>query len=319
MTEQILKFDEAAHRYTDAEGSVYTSVTTLLSNYKEKYDKEYWSTYKALEKVCAISKRRLSPQPQSRTYIIDNVSYTISDVVNSKTLNLKPFINNIINDWQQITDEACERGTNKHLELETYIKGFIHPKVKGTKISEYNYSAKYIDEKQLSETELQFKYPLIYKYLVNAINKGYVIYTEYRLSSKKHKIAGTSDIVLIKDKKCIILDWKTNKEELYQTSGYYKKIKVLVDGKMTQVKTNTWIATNKKMLYPVEHLEECKYNDYTLQLSMYGKLVEMLGFECVGLVLCHIRSNATQEWPPVFYTPPYLKLEVENILDHHIN
>ena len=79
-----LFFDEPSHKYTDNLGNEYVSTTTLLHNYKPKFDKEYWLNKKAKE--LHISKERLAKQ------------------------------------WQEITDEACKRGTKTHNGLEDSIK-----------------------------------------------------------------------------------------------------------------------------------------------------------------------------------------------------
>ena len=79
-----LFFDEPSHKYTDNLGNEYISTTTLLHNYKPKFDKEYWLNKKAKE--LHISKERLAKQ------------------------------------WQEITDEACKRGTKTHNGLEDSIK-----------------------------------------------------------------------------------------------------------------------------------------------------------------------------------------------------
>lgn len=45
------------------------------------------------------------------------------------------------------------------------------------------------------------------------------------------------------------------------------------------------------MLPPLNHLAECNGSHYTMQLSVYARLVErILNIPCVGLGLCHIAS-----------------------------
>lgn len=80
-----LIFKEEGHSYTDTFGNKYLSTTTLLHHYKEPFDRDYWLKKKAKE--LNISEARLAKQ------------------------------------WQDITDEACERGTKTHNGLEDGIKG----------------------------------------------------------------------------------------------------------------------------------------------------------------------------------------------------
>ena len=79
-----LTFKEDGHKYTDNYGNEYKSTTTLLHDYKAAFDKEYWLKKKAKE--LGISEARLAKQ------------------------------------WQDITDEACARGTKTHNGLEDGIK-----------------------------------------------------------------------------------------------------------------------------------------------------------------------------------------------------
>ena len=45
-----VKYSDAEHVYWDDEGN-YISVTTLIGHYCQPFDKEFWSSYKALEKL----------------------------------------------------------------------------------------------------------------------------------------------------------------------------------------------------------------------------------------------------------------------------
>ena len=80
-----LYFQENGHKYTDSYGSEYVSVTTIIGNYAPKFDKNYWLHKKARE--LGISEKELSKR------------------------------------WQDITDEACTRGSATHNGLEDGIKG----------------------------------------------------------------------------------------------------------------------------------------------------------------------------------------------------
>ena len=81
------------------------------------------------------------------------------------------------------------------------------------------------------------------------------------------------------------MDWKTNKDGLHFTSGYYKKDKTC---KPVQL-TNQWVEKQEFMLPPFNTLPECNGSHYTIQLSTYARMVELiLGIPCVGCGLCHI-------------------------------
>ena len=49
-------FNEELHLYWNTRNKdiKYTSVTTLIQNYYEKFDEEFWSSYKAIERIVGI-------------------------------------------------------------------------------------------------------------------------------------------------------------------------------------------------------------------------------------------------------------------------
>lgn len=100
-------------------------------------------------------------------------------------------------------------------------------------------------------------------------------------------LSGTIDILCIKDTDFVILDWKTNRDGLQFESGYYKKDKTTKPAQLT----NEWVSKSEYMLPPLNYLPNCNGYHYTMQLSMYARMVELiLGIPCVGLGLCHIAS-----------------------------
>lgn len=74
-----LFFKEDGHSYTDSNGNSYLSCTTFVHKYAQEFNKDYWLKKKAAE-----------------------LGKSIADVKA---------------DWIAITNESCERGTKRHLEL----------------------------------------------------------------------------------------------------------------------------------------------------------------------------------------------------------
>ena len=68
------------------------------------------------------------------------------------------------------------------------------------------------------------------------------------------------------------------------------------------------------MKYPLNHLQDCNYNHYTLQLSTYAWMIQKLNpeFEIEDLVLVHFDHNDNM----TVYHLPYLKEEVIKMLSH---
>ena len=257
-----LIFHEGPHTYNDSLGNNYISTTTILHKYKPEFDKEYWLRKKAKE--LGITPKKLEEQ------------------------------------WNSITKEACERGSNTHNGLEDGIKSgsmfkdaiqYLDERTDGEMITVSDLdsvlaNSKLLDLNQFIEAT-DNKYPEIYRVFEFYVERGYTIYSEIGVYLIDYLISGTIDILCIRDTDFVILDWKTNRDGLKFESGYYKKDKTTIPNQLT----NEWVSTDKRMLPPLGHMQDCNGNHYTMQLSLYAIGVEMiLGIPCVGLGLCHIGS-----------------------------
>lgn len=80
------------------------------------------------------------------------------------------------------------------------------------------------------------------------------VYPEHMVYLKSTGICGQSDLVEVVNGKVNIIDYKTNKE--IKTEGF----------------TN-WEGITEKMLDPVSHLDDCNFNHYALQLSIYMYII----------------------------------------------
>lgn len=258
-----LVFDEPQHKYTDTLGNGYISTTTILHNYQPKFDKSYWLRKKSKE--LGISEKKLEQQ------------------------------------WDTIKDEACERGSNTHNGLEDGIKGG----------SQFKKAIQYLEARQTGEMitvadiptilgnyrlldlsefiELtKNKYPQIYEVFQRYTDNGYQIYAEIGTFLIDFLVSGTIDVLLLREDKFVIGDWKTNRGGLKFEAGYFKKDK---SQKPTQT-TDIWVPKQDFLLPPVNNLPNCNGSVYNLQLSMYAYMVELiLGIPCIGMWLCHIDSD----------------------------
>lgn len=257
--EIFLYFKEEGHKYNDTLGRSYTSVTTLIhDNYVPKFNKKYWLRKKSKE--LGISEKALEKQ------------------------------------WQDITDEACSRGTTIHNGLEDSIK----------EVSMFKKAIRYLNQiedgrvvtvadipflqvKPLDIDEFKkatnYKYDEIYRVFQFYIDKGYTIYSEIGAFLIDYLISGTIDILCIRETDFVILDWKTNRDGLQFQSGYFKKDKTCNPVQ----RTNEYVTKSEFMLPPLNYLPNCNGYHYTMQLSIYARMVELiLDIPCVGLGLCHI-------------------------------
>lgn len=257
-----LIFKEDGHKYNDTNGNDYISTTTILHSLAPAFDKKYWLKKKAKE--LGISEKRLEKQ------------------------------------WQDITDEACSRGTKTHNGLEDGIKtsSMFKAAVKymirdnGEMITiadlpNINLNVKQLDIKEFIDAT-ENKYPQVYDIFHYYTNAGYKIYAEIGAFLMDFLISGTIDVLCIRDDKFVIGDWKTNRGGLKFEAGYYKKDRTQKPNQLT----NDWVTKKEFLLPPVNHLPNCNGSIYNLQLSMYAFMVEsILGIPNAGLWLCHIDSD----------------------------
>ena len=125
------------------------------------------------------------------------------------------------------------------------------------------------------------------------IDLGIKYYCERILFSEKYGIAGMSDhIVDIGTEFFDINDYKTNKIlNLYSPYG-------------------------KKLKFPVSFLDDCQYNIYSLQLSIYAYFYEEeTKKKCRSLSLLYFDRKLKKF---IRYPVPYMKIEAMTILEHYI-
>lgn len=253
-----LFFEEEAHKYTDTLGNTYTSCTTLLHEYAPTFDKAYWLRKKSRE-----------------------LGVSEADIAKN---------------WKDITDESCARGNKTHNYLEDNIKDVSKFKsavqyltdVKSGRmitVADIPYlNVKPLDIEKFIEATNN-RYPEIYKVFKYYTDAGYTIYSEIGIYLIDYLISGTIDILCIRDDQFVILDWKTNKDGLKFESGYYRRDKSQNPWQLT----NEWISKKETLKAPVSHLPNCNGSIYSLQLSMYATMVNLVtGLPCAGLGLCHI-------------------------------
>lgn len=258
-----LVFDEPQHKYTDTLGNGYISTTTILHNYQPKFDKSYWLRKKSKE--LGISEKKLEQQ------------------------------------WDTIKDEACERGSNTHNGLEDGIKGgsqfkkaiqYLETRQSGEMITVADIPTILGNYRLLDLSEFieltENKYPQIYEVFQRYTDNGYQIYAEIGTFLIDFLVSGTIDVLLLREDKFVIGDWKTNRGGLKFEAGYFKKDKSQKPAQTTDI----WVPKQDFLLPPVNNLPNCNGSVYNLQLSMYAFMVELiLGIPCIGMWLCHIDSD----------------------------
>jgi ATP-dependent exoDNAse (exonuclease V) beta subunit len=259
-------FKEDGHSYESIEEDniQWLSVTSLVSKFKPKFDKEGQAKKSAKNK-------------------------------NSKWYGMT--VEQIIEAWDNETNRAINLGNFYHNQRESDMLDFKTIERNGTEIPIIkplvnNDGIKLAPEQKLSDG----------------------LYPEHLVYLKSVGLCGQADVVEIVDGYININDYKTNKE--IKEKGY----------------TN-WEGITSKMFKPVNHLDDCNLNHYSLQLSIYayiikkhnpslkiGKLtIQHVKFKQIGEDSNGYPINEHYNGEPILdeikmYEVPYLKDEVNSLI-----
>lgn len=181
-----VNFNEDEHLYWNDNGDKYISVTTLIDKYTQPFDSDFWSKYKALERLLgkemfAMEKQRLLKTKKWDDKILD--SYDI-DILKFKTTQ-----QDILDEWEAKNREACERGTEIHSQME---KKFYTGK-DSYSLKSYGLGGQFQYYKEPTFTESKMVCP---EYLI-AVNKPIFL-------------AGQIDLLIKDGNDITIADYKTN-------------------------------------------------------------------------------------------------------------
>ena len=311
-----LVFEPIAHSYTNGDtGEVFTSATTLIGEYEKKFNTRYWAMFTAL-KNAHIPVR----MDKNELYItVQFIKTHINTLYENKLY--ERLAENVKATWKAKTDKANKRGNKIHDYLEDTInesRGDVQAKdnslitplsIKGETSTEL---VIFRTKHDLDKTDLQETYPIIYKRLLMYIEGGCTLIAEKRIYTSKYMVAGMIDVLVVRGKYFWIVDWKSNKDEMKFTSGYYKKI--LVDGEWTR--SDIWMPTDDKMSVPIQGLAKCKGVKYSLQLSLYSFMMELWGYTPAKnhLEIFHIRPRRK----PLLIKVKYYRQEIISLLEHNL-
>ncbi|MEG0577360.1 MAG: PD-(D/E)XK nuclease family protein [Bacilli bacterium] len=193
------------HHYELDGKRVGTSVTTLIHEYSNIFDKE------------GLSKRQ------------------------SEKLNIPQ--SEILEKWRLDNLYSTAKGTLVHL----YAQALWNDEEVELNYDQYKELDIESLKKSVENSCIQAK-----KFYLDHKDTLKIFRDEFIVGSMEYDIAGSIDNLLInKDSDTLVLiDYKTNKE----------------------IKFNSF--NNKKMLYPIDNIEDCNYIHYSLQLNIYKYLIE---------------------------------------------
>lgn len=275
---QIL-FNAEDHSY-NGKKITYTSVSKLIGKYKRPYNRDYWSKYKAYEKLLG-QKEFKAIRKQLGYPLEDNALFNDLSVIVSQEA-LTEAIQEILNEWKSKNDKSIKKGNDYHNFKENQAKelgycenpytGVEYPTIHSTKIE--------------VKKGIEYRSPIV----TNLYDLEDGFHPELILWNDKAKIAGQSDLVFI---------------ETIEGKRY-----IDIDDYKSNNKIDTYSFMKHKMLDPLSHLHDVNYNHYRLQISCYAWLLEQAGYIPRNLGFRHLTTP---------YRFQYMKKEVESIMPNYYN
>ena len=271
-------FSEKTHTYWNVDDNErYISVTTLIGRYENEFDKEFWSAYKALEKLIPKDNWKIEKKSLLNSKKFDK---EILNIYNISELDFNKTQQSILDEWQLENAKSCERGTKIHsmFEKAMYKAGA------NVSLKKFGIGGKFECDKERTKLDLENGvYP---EYLISRTSPDGIL-----------RLAGQIDLLVKQGNDIIIIDYKTNKK-IDQHSFFDSK------SKKTQ-----------KMKFPLNNIEDCNFWHYTLQLSTYAWMIEKLNpnFKVKDLIIVHYDHNNNE----TIYHLEYLKNDVERMLKHY--
>lgn len=185
-----IAFSEPTHTYFDINdlSKQYTSVTTLIHKFTTPFCSEFWSAYKALEKLLTKDEWAIEKKSLLNTKKFDNA------ILEAHNIDIDTFNKEqqaILDTWQEENKRSCERGTKIHANLENSM----YKKKKNIDLTKFQVGGKFECVKDKTELDLE-----------NGVYPEYLI--SWDSPSGKLHVAGQIDLIA-KQGNCItILDWK---------------------------------------------------------------------------------------------------------------
>jgi len=182
-------------------------------------------------------------------------------------------------------------GMNKEQILDYWQELNDTANIYGTMVHEI--VERYLLADKMYFTDDPFELKVIQAYEDLKVDEGIEIYPERIMFSDEYELAGTADLKIdIDDTFFDIGDWKTNKEFNFFNKFGYKTL-------------------NK----PFDHMQDCQYSIYSMQLSVYALMCEMeTGMKCRQIWVGYWdKVNEVFEKIPIMY----LKSEAKKLLEMH--
>lgn len=273
-----IKFTASDHTYR--EGKIpYTSVSKILGKYKT-FDSKYWSTYKAYEKIYDDINGKGEFKKLAKSW--EREDYALFGYMDNiiSPLEMEKERKKVLDDWNKKNKRSIAKGNIYHesAEASSYARGFeVNPFTGDKTPTIKKETIKGVDNHSLSTDLFE-------------LEDGF--YPELLIWNEQYRIAGQADKVFIRT-----LDDGTRVVDLddYKTN---KKINI------ESFKHPTHGYTMMKA--PLDHIMDCNFRHYELQLSFYAWMMECFGFHIGHMCFHHFNTR---------YDLDYRKTDVAIILE----
>lgn len=294
-------FYEPSHKYyknSIEEKYFYISGSKISELYKEEYDSFYWSLRKAYEyllyrdyidKTFSLEKMLNEKPKASKSFYKSHApeflsgDYRVFDHLRNFVSEDEAAIiqKQILLYWDEINEKSLLKGDFLH----------NHKEVKALSLDKVVNPFSGNELKVIKNKEWIDEYTVKRIVDINNLTTGYYpeIIVDFGI------FLGTIDKLyieedLLNDKWFYIDDWKTNKKLDFENPF-------------------------QKMKPPIQHLDDCNWNHYRLQLSLYCNIMIKLGYKYGGSRLTHcILNEETGKWSQIPYEFQYLEKEIESLI-----
>lgn len=324
MKEGQIKFVELEHEYSSIEEGkkvIWLSNTTFIGKFKDKFEEsaEFWLHYKVVQDLLGMSstdeeEQKLFNKEFSRLMRSKGLSFDDKNLEQLKKIASKMVRWETVvartglkqKQWDDKKNDACNVGTEFHeyKEEEAFRTGKIEM---NGRVVDFNGNGKYNKDAKLE------KYSQDLTGLVGA---------------KAELLVYCKEVVINGEKLTVYLCGQVDKCNFRQMQFRPNVVDTFVD--IDDYKTNEEIQMEnkyQKMKYPVNHLDDCNYNHYALQISLYAYMLEQQGYKVGDLSISHhdikkkgmkktLNDEIGKEKVRVIHLP-YLKDEIEAMILHY--
>lgn len=178
-------FVDSTHVYENLDTKKkYTSVTTLIGKYAQPFDSEFWSAYKALEKVMGKDftniKKELLNQKKFEESSLKSLNISKEDFINARA--------QILQEWKDTNKASTDRGTAIHAKMENSM----YELATNVSLKKYGIGGKF---------DVSTKYE-------SFLNTESGIFPEYLVYNDELGLAGQIDLLVKNNNDIQVLDYK---------------------------------------------------------------------------------------------------------------